>query len=122
MVGICTRTITDNLASLVKQINTAVAKNKKAQLKAFVVVLSDDPDLDEPKLKALAKKHGIKNVPLTVFDGVAGPPSYKIQKGAETTVLMWRRGRVARNHGFEKGKLDKVALKTLATDTAGLVK
>ncbi len=122
MVSVFTRTITDNLASLVKQINTAVAKNKKAQLKAFVVVLSDDPDLDEPKLKALAKKHGIKNVPLTVFDGIAGPPSYKIKKGAETTVLMWRRGRVVKNHGFEKGKLDKVALKTLATDTAGLVK
>jgi len=122
VVSVFTRTITDNLASLVKQINTAVAKNKKAQLKAFVVVLSDDPDLDEPKLKALAKKHGIKNVPLTVFDGIAGPPSYKIKKGAETTVLMWRRGRVVKNHGFEKGKLDKVALKTLATDTAGLVK
>ncbi len=122
MVSVFTRSITDNLASLVKQIDTAVAKNKKAQLKAFVVVLSDDPDLDEPKLKALAKKHGIKNVPLTVFDGVAGPPSYKIQKGAETTVLMWRRGRVTRNHGFEKGKLDKAALKTLATDTAGLIK
>ncbi|MBQ12541.1 MAG: hypothetical protein CMJ45_13445 [Planctomyces sp.] len=122
MVSVFTRSITDNLASLVKQIDKAVAANKLKQLKAFVVVLSDDPDVDEPKLKALAKKHGIKNVPLTVFDGIAGPPSYKIKKGAETTVLMWRRGRVQANRGFEKGKLDKGALKTVATDTTGLIK
>ena len=122
MVSIFTRTITDNLAGLVKQIDTAVAKNKASQLKAFVVVLSDDPDAAEPKLKALAKKHGIKNVPLTVFDGISGPPSYKINKGAETTVLMWRGGRVRANHGFEKGKLTKQTLKAVAAETAKLVK
>ena len=122
MVSVFTRSITDNLASLVKQIDTAVAKNKKAQLKAFVVVLSDDPDATEPKLKALAKKHGIKNVPLTIFDGISGPPPYKINKGAETTILMWKRGKVASNKGFEKGKLSKVALKTVAGDTAVLIK
>ena len=121
MVGIFTRTITDNLAGLVKQVDAAVGKNKASQLKAFVVVLSDDPDTDEPKLKALAKKHGIKNVPLTIFDGISGPPPYKINKGAETTVLMWKRGRVASNKGFEKGKLSKAALKTVAGDTSALV-
>ena len=110
------------MAGLVKQVDTAVGKNKASQLKAFVVVLSDDPDADEPKLKALAKKHGIKNVPLTIFDGISGPPPYKINKGAETTVLMWKKGKLASNKGFEKGKLDKAALKTLAGDTAGLLK
>ena len=122
MVAIFTRTITDNLASLVKQVDTAVGKNKASRLKAFVVVLSDDPDADEPKLKALAKKHGIKNVPLTIFDGISGPPPYKISQGAETTVLMWKKGKLASNKGFEKGKLSKAALKTVAGDTAVLLK
>ena len=121
MVGIFTRTITDNLAGLVKQVDAAVGKNKKSQLKAFVVVLSDDPDVDEPKLKALAKKLAVKNVPLTIFDGISGPPTYKINKGAETTVLMWKRGRVASNKGFEKGKLIKAALKAVAGDTKVLL-
>ena len=83
------------MAGLVKQVDAAVGKNKASQLKAFGVVRSDDPDADEPKLKALAKKHGSKNVPLTIFDGISGPPTYKSNKGAETTVLMWKRGRVA---------------------------
>lgn len=122
MVGIFARTITDNLASLVKQVDTAVGKNKASQLKAFVVVLSDDPDADEPKLKALASKLRLRNVPLTIFDGISGPPPYKISKGAETTVLMWKSGKLASNKGFEKGKLDKAALKTVAGDTTGLLK
>ena len=111
------------MAGLVKQVDAAVGKSKKSkgQLKAFVVVLSDDPDVDEPKLKALAKKLAVKNVPLTIFDGISGPPLYKINKGAETTVLMWKRGRVASNKGFEKGKLNKAALKAVAGDTKVLV-
>ena len=121
MVGIFTRTITDNLAGLVKQVDAAVGKNKKSQLKAFVVVLSDDPDVDEPKLKALAKKLAVKNVPLTIFDGISGPPTYKINKGADTTVLMWRGGRVRVNHGFEKGKLNKAAVKAVVAETAKFV-
>ena len=88
------------MAGLVKQVDAAVGKNKKSQLKAFVVVLSDDPDVDEPKLKALAKKLAVKNVPLTIFDGISGPPNYKINKGAETTVLKWKRGRGAANNLF----------------------
>ena len=35
---------------------------------------------------------------------------------------MWKRGRVASNKGFEKGKLNKLALKTVAVDTAVLIK
>ena len=109
------------MAGLVKQVDAAVGKNKASRLSACVVVLSDDPDVDEPKLKALAKKLAVKNVPLTIFDGISGPPTYKINKGAETTVLMWKRGRVASNKGFEMGKLNKAALKAVAGDTKVLV-
>ena len=89
MVAIFTRTINDELASLVKQIDAKAGsfKRGKKPLRAFVILLTDDPDAAEGKLKALAKKHNIKNVPLTVFDGVAGPPSYKISQDAEVTAL-----------------------------------
>ena len=48
-------------------------------MRAFVVLLTDDPDAAEEKLKELAEKHGIENTPLTIFDGEAGPPKYKIR-------------------------------------------
>ena len=73
-------------------------------MKSFVVLLTNDPDADEAKLEALAKKHNIKAVPLTMFDGVAGPAKYKISKDAETTVLLWKGLSVKANHAFAKGK------------------
>ena len=55
MVTIFTRSITDNLTSLVKQVDEQVAKNEDKKLKSFVVLLSNDPDADEAKLKELAR-------------------------------------------------------------------
>lgn len=121
MVSIFAREITDELTSLVKQIDKAVGKNEKQKMAAFVVFLSDDPDATEPKLKALAEKHGIKNVPLTIFDGTAGPPRYKIAKDAAVTVMMWRGFKVSSNHAFAKGKLDKSGIKKVVASTSKIL-
>lgn len=126
MVTIFTRSITDNLTSLVKQIDEQVAKNEDKKLASFVVLLSDDPDADEAKLKELAEKAGIKtgkeaNVPLTIYDGVAGPPNYKIAEEAEVTVLHWKGLKAVVNHAYPKGKLDKAAVKEIVESTAKIL-
>ena len=121
MVNIFAREITDNLASLVKQIDTVVGKNKGKKMAAFVVILSDDPDATAPKLEALAKKHGIENVPLTVFDGIAGPGKYKIAKGADVTVHMWLKTSVKVNHAFAKGELKTASIKKIVADTSKIL-
>ena len=117
MVNVFAREITDNLASLVKQLDETVAKNEDKKMAAFVVLLTDDPDAAEPKLKALAEKHDIKNVPLTIFDGEAGPPSYNISEDAEVTVLLWRRTKVEANHAFGKGEMKPADVKKIVADT-----
>ena len=99
--------ISDDLAGLVRKLDEAVEKNKYKDMRSFVILLTNDPDVDGPKLEALAKKHGIKAVPLTMFDGVAGPEKYKISKDAETTVLLWKGLSVKSNHAFAKGKFNK---------------
>lgn len=121
MVSIFARQITDNLTSLVKQIDGLVAKNKKKNMAAFVVLLSDDPDAAEPKLKELAKKNKIESTPLTVFDGVAGPRSYKINKDADVTVVMWEKRKVKVNHAFRKGELSEKSVKTVVADTSKIL-
>ena len=121
MVSIFTREITDNLASLVKQIDKKVGQNKDKQMAAFVVLLTDDPDAAEPKLQALAAKYKIKNVPLTIFDGIAGPPKYKIAKDADVTVMMWRGQSVRVNHAFAEGKLAKKSIKKILADTSKIL-
>ena len=121
MVSIFAREITEDLTSLVKQVDAVVAKNKDKKMAAFVVLLSDDPDAAEPKLKELAKKHKIKSTPLTVFDGVAGPRNYKIAKDADVTVLMWSRQKVKVNHAFRKGSLNKASIKQVVFDTSKIL-
>ena len=115
-MSIFAREITDDLASLVKQVDEQVGKNDGKQMRAFVVLLAEDADAAAPKLEALAKKQGIKNVPLTIFDGASGPPSYKIAKDAEVTVLLWKGQRVKANHAFGKGALDKKGTEAIIAD------
>ena len=108
MVNVFAREVTDELASLVKQLDTVVANNKGAG--GFVVLLSQDPDADEAKLTALAKKQGLKNLPLTIYDGATGPPNYKISKDADVTVHAWVGTKVRANRAFAKGGLNKESI------------
>ncbi len=121
VVTIFTRTMDDNVAKLVKEVDGLVGKNGEKQMKAFVVVLTDSPDEQEKKLTEVASKNEIKNVPLTVFDGPAGPPNYKIAKDAEVTVMMWNKSEVKANQAFAKGKFDKKAVESVVADTAKIL-
>lgn len=117
VVTIFTRELNDNVKELVKQIDGKVGENKDKKMAAFVVVLSDNPDAVEPKIEALAKDAKIANTPLTLVEGVTGPPNYNLNKNAEVTVMMWVESEVKVNQAFEKGKLDKKAIDTLVGET-----
>jgi hypothetical protein len=122
VVNIFAREINDDLAGLIKQVDDVVEKNKDKKMAAFLVVLSEDADKAAPKLTELAKKHGIKNVPLTIFDGESGPGSYKIAKDADVTVMMWNKMNVKANHALPKGKLDAATTKKIVADTETILK
>jgi hypothetical protein len=121
VVNVFARELSDNLASLAKQIDAVIAKNEEAKMGGFLVLLSEDPDADEPKLIAFAEKNGIKNLPLTLFDGVAGPPSYNLAKESDVTVNMWVKKKVKVNHAVAKGDLDEATIKQIVADTAKLL-
>lgn len=121
MVNIFAREITSDLASLVKQIDETISDNKDKKMAGFVVLLTDDPDAAESKLKELAKKQKIEHTPLTVYDGIAGPEHYKIAKDADVTVMMWVGLDVKVNQAFEKGKLNKAAIAKLVKETGKIL-
>ncbi len=118
MVNIQTREITAELTSLVKQVDALVddPSDRKAPNKSFVVLIADDPDSAEEQLTGLAEEEDIKNTPLTIFDGVAGPRGYNIAEDAEVTVMIWKGGTVEANHAFAAGKLDKDAIAKIIAD------
>ena len=121
MVTIFTRSITDNLTSLVRLIDKQLEENEDKKLASFVVLLSNDPDADEAKLKELAEKQGIKNIPLTIYDGIAGPPNYNIAEDADLTVLQWKDLKVVVNHAFAKGELKVDGVTKVVESTAKIL-
>lgn len=117
VAAVFTREINDEVAALVKEIDAKVGENKDKKMCAFVVLLTDDADAGAKKLSKLAEEQKIKNVPLTVFDGTAGPADYKISKDAAVNVMMWNKSKVKVNHAFAAGKLTADDAKKVAGDT-----
>jgi hypothetical protein len=90
-------------------------------MKGFVVLLTNDADAGAKTLAKLAADKGIKNVPLTVYDGVAGPEKYNISKEAAVTVLMWNKGHVAVQDGFSTANLSTEEVKKVSGETAKIL-
>lgn len=110
VVNIQTTKFTNELVALIKQLDRMVepaAKIKGDSRHAFVVYLTEDPETASKQLEAIAKKHELKNIPLTIYDELTGPKPYKISKDAEVTIMMWNDAKVASNHAFASAKIDK---------------
>jgi hypothetical protein len=91
----------DKVAAACKDLDKQLGENKA--LKGFVVMLSDDCPCAEKTLTEVAAKHELKNLPLTVFKGKAGPEGYKISKDAGVTLVMWNGGKVAGAKAYAPG-------------------
>ena len=107
------RGTSDSLTSLVKSLDSEIAKNKS--FCSFVVMLDDENETAK-SLKALAKQAGITHVPLTMAVNRGGHPYYKIHKDADITVLMWRDSQVKVNHAYKKGDMTAADVKTVLAD------
>ena len=120
MACVFARQTSEPLASFVKSLDAEIAKDKS--LKSFVVVLTDDADKTSATLKELADQCGVKNIPLTLVESPAGPPSYKIARDADITVMMWRGQEVKVNHAFTKGGMTEADVKTIISELPKILK
>ena len=108
------REVSDSLTSLVKKLDAATAKNSKAKMGSFVVFCSDDDDLKD-KLKELAKKEDLKKIILTI-DKPDGPPTYKVAKEADITVVLYNDRKVEASHVFKRGEFNDKAVAAIMAD------
>ena len=121
MVSIFAREITDDLAGLVKKIDEVVVANDDKRAAAFLVLLSEDPDAAAPQLEKLAADQEISETPLTVYDGITGPPAYSIAEEAEVTVLMWVGGEVKVNHALGADELNAEKIEEILGTTSEIL-
>ncbi|MFO0880273.1 MAG: hypothetical protein U0840_23250 [Gemmataceae bacterium] len=109
------REISDNLTGLVKKVDEATVKNAKARMGSFVVVCNDDEKMEE-KLKELAKKEGIKKTVLSLVDRKAGPSGYELHPEADITVVMYTKRNTKAQYAFKKGELKEKDVASILED------
>ena len=116
-IMVFTRNWDQSVAVLVKELDSAVAKHEKQELRAFVNLLGKDKN----DLKEAAKKFGettkAKTIPFVVPNEFKnGPEDYGLNPKAELTVIIAKGGKVVANHAYAEGKLDKKAVANILKD------
>jgi tripeptide aminopeptidase len=76
-----------------------------ADLRTWVTFLSEDQPKLDPQLVRWSQKHGLKSVPVGVFEDNDGPPSYRLASDADITVLFFVKRKVVANFAFRAGEL-----------------
>jgi hypothetical protein len=99
------RDLGEPLGKLVRGLDKALADHKGAELRAWVTFLGDDQTALDPKVVAWGKKQAVRTVPLGVFEDAGGPPSYRLSRDADVTVLLSVKQKVVRNFAFRPGEL-----------------
>jgi hypothetical protein len=104
-VVVFARSLDDSLGKLTRGIDKALVEHKTSDLRAWVTFLNPDQTSLDPKVVEWSKKQALRDVPLTVFEDADGPPSYKLSREAEVTVLVFVKQKVEANFAFRAGEL-----------------
>jgi hypothetical protein len=99
------RTMTDPLGKLLQGLDKSIVDNKTSELRAWTTFLGEDPLKLDPLLVEWGKKQALVNVPLGAFAGADGPPTYKLAREADVTVLLFVKQKVVANFAFRSGEL-----------------
>jgi hypothetical protein len=106
MVIVFARGLSEPLGKLARGLDRAVADHKSAQLRTWVTFLHADQSAFDAEVVKWSKKQALRNVPLAVFEDVDGPPSYRLARAADVTVLLAVKQKVVRTFAFRAGELN----------------
>jgi hypothetical protein len=112
---ICLRDLDDRLTGLVKKLDEAAGSNRS--LDAFVIVCSDDKDM-EKRARALIDKHGVVHSAVSVAPA-KGPPGFKIPAHAECTVVLYNNRVAKAAFAFGKNELTPALAERVADAVEG---
>jgi hypothetical protein len=114
------RSFSDPLGKLVAGLDDALRVHKAADLRAWVTFLGQDPAAADPLVVAWGKKHAVRSVPLAVFPDPTGPPSYRLHRDADVTVLLSVKQKIVRNFAFRAGELTEERISEILKGVADL--
>lgn len=104
-VIIFARSLSDPLGRLAHEIDRALTSHQKAELRGWVTFLANDQAALDADVVRWGQKHALRNLPLGIFEDAGGPPSYRLPRDADVTVLLSVRQQVAASYVFRPGEL-----------------
>lgn len=116
------RSLSDGLGRLAQEIDRSVARHEKAELRGWMTFVNEDQVNFDPKLVRWSQKYALRNTPTAVFEDKEGPPSYRLSREADVTVLFSVNQKVVANHVFRAGELNDAKIAVVMKDLAKLVK
>ncbi len=122
VVMVFSRNADKSLGKLAKALDKHIAKNSDQKLSSFINLLGSDPDELKSKAKSFAASHQLENVALVVpNDNENGPEEFGINPAVETTVTIYRNGKVQASHAIGRGGLTKEQIGSILADTAKIL-
>ncbi|MCA9245584.1 MAG: hypothetical protein KDA42_00685 [Planctomycetales bacterium] len=123
VVAVFTRSADENVANLMKEIDTVVEKYSDKQAASFVNLIGKDADALKQDASKLVEHSGAKNVAVVVpNDNENGPASYKLNPKVDVTVLVYNRSKVQANHSLSAKELNKAAIAQIISDAEKMLK
>ena len=104
------RHLSDPLGKLVQGLDQALLDHKAAELRSWVTFLNEDQTAFDPEVVRWGMKQAVRAVALGVFENVTGPPSYRLSRDAEVTVLLSVKQKVLRSFAFRADELTETAI------------
>lgn len=115
------RKVDDNLASLAKKLDSAIAENKDKKLATFINIIGEDRDALEAAAKKFASENKLQNVAVVVpVEFENGPANFGINPDAGVTAMLYAKTKVEANHAYKE--LDKKGVEAIATDVSKILK
>ncbi len=105
------RSLNPTLGKLLNQLDSAAQQQKNSGCKVWMTLLTEKADLNG--LAKWAQQQGLKSCPVGAFEDPDGPPSYKLNKEADVTVILFTQQKVVANFAFRAGELDDTAIATV---------
>jgi hypothetical protein len=99
------RTLSEPLGKLSAQLDRALADYKKNDLRAWVTLLHEDQSKIDADVLKWVKKHNLRTLTVGVFEDTEGPPSYRLHRDADVTILLSVKQKVVVNFAFRAGEL-----------------
>ncbi len=116
------RSLSEPLGKLTAKLDKALADHKKGELRSWVTILHEDQSKLDADVVKWAKKHAVRGVSVGVFEDTDGPPSYRLHKDADVTVLLSVKQKVVVNRAFRAGELTDAKIAEIVNAVPTIVK